>query len=239
MSITRLPDIRLLLAAVSLLLLAACSRDAGPPVTEPRGVDAFHSIDLRTAARMDVEVGPAARVTLTAPAGLLAKVTTRVENEVLVIDAQNGLASLGGRDLQVRITLPELKSLAVNGAGDVVLRGVRGEGLSLVVQGAGKVVADGEVQALNARLNGAGELALARVRAVDATVLVNGAGSLTTTVTGSLQAEVNGVGSITYAGNPQQVDSRINGVGRITPDTSASAEATRAAPAAPAPPTST
>jgi hypothetical protein len=34
--------------------------------------------------------------------------------------------------------------------------------------------------------------------------------------TGTLTASVNGVGEIRYAGNPAHVESRVNGIGRIS-----------------------
>ena len=40
---------------------------------------------------------------------------------------------------------------------------------------------------------------------------------LTVNVSGTLEAELNGVGNIRYAGNPQKVEPQINGVGRIAP----------------------
>jgi hypothetical protein len=103
----------------------------------------------------------------------------------------------------------------MNGAGNIGITGIHGQAVSIALQGAGNLVASGQTATLNARLNGAGNIDLSRLISGDATVAVNGAGNLTAHVTGSLQAEVNGVGSITYAGKPRQVESNINGVGRI------------------------
>ncbi len=217
-SITRLPSHTATTAlAISLLVLSACSGGpAGTPVTEQRGVDAFHSIDLRGAGDASVTVGQAASVTLVADARTLKSTSTSVHNGMLIIENRPGWAWLGRSSrLEMRITLPALNSLAMNGAGNIEISGVHGPALSIALQGAGNLVASGETAALNARLNGAGNLDLARLVAGDATLAVNGAGNLTAHVTGSLQAEVNGVGSISYAGKPQQVESSINGVGRI------------------------
>jgi hypothetical protein len=203
--------------ALSMLVLSACSGGtAGPPVTEQRGVDAFHSIDLRGAGNANVTVGPAASVTLVADARTLKATSTAVRNGMLIIENRPGWSWLGKSDrLEMRITLPTLNALALNGAGNIGITGVHGQALSIALQGAGNLVASGETAALNARLNGAGNLDLARLVAGDATLAVNGAGNLTAHVTGSLLAEVNGVGSISYSGKPRQVESNINGVGRI------------------------
>jgi hypothetical protein len=71
------------------------------------------------------------------------------------------------------------------------------------------------VDRLRAVLNGAGSLELANLHAVDAVVVANGAGSIRVHATGNLDASVNGVGSIRYAGGPTQVRTAISGVGSI------------------------
>ncbi len=202
------------------LLVGGCdSRSDAPPRTEQRGVDVFHSVDLRGGnAEVSVEVGPAASVAITADSDTLSHIITEVHNGMLVVDHRDGRHWFRrSPPVQLRITLPVLNAFAVNGAGDVTIRGVHGDALALVLQGAGNLVASGETKSLNARINGAGNLDLAGLRAGDATVAVNGAGHLNTQVTGSLVAELNGVGSIEYAGKPQQVETRINGVGSIAP----------------------
>jgi hypothetical protein len=200
-----------------LLALSACSGgNTGPPVTEQRGVDAFHSIDLRGAGDAEITVGPAGSVTLVADAATLKSTSTEVRNGMLVIESRASWPWFGKSSrVEMRITLPTLNALAMNGAGNIGISGVHGQAVSIALQGAGNLVASGQTAALNARLNGAGNMDLSRLVAGDATIAVNGAGNLTTHVTGSLQAEVNGVGSISYAGKPRQVESNINGVGRI------------------------
>jgi hypothetical protein len=220
-SITRLPEHRaaplaaLLIAAIA---LGGCSREVAAPRTEQRGVDAFHSIDLRGAATLRVQVGPAVSVTATGSPAALARLGTRVENGKLVIAHEHGWSLFGGNaNVELQIALPELHALAVNGAGEVTIHGVHGAALALVVQGAGNVEATGDAVSLNARINGAGNMDLSQLLVGDATVSVNGAGNLQTHVTGSLEASVNGVGSITYAGQPQHLDSHVNGIGSISP----------------------
>jgi hypothetical protein len=217
---THSPDVlRTALLGACTLLLGACSGGAsGPVITQQRGVDAFHSIDLRGAAKISVLVGPATSVVVTGPADALEKFDTRVQNGMLILESHRKLAWLGGNDAnyELRITTPSLHAFAINGAGDVTINGVTGDALAIAVQGAGKLEASGEVKALNARINGAGDMDLSHLLASDASLVVNGAGNLTAQVTGSLDAKVNGVGNITYSGNPQKVDSSINGVGNIS-----------------------
>jgi hypothetical protein len=204
--------------AAALGLMTACSGGAsGPPVTQQRGVDSFHSIDLRGATNASVLIGAATSVAVTADAHTLERFDTRVQNGTLVLENKDGLSWFGNsRKVDIKITTPSLNALAINGAGNVTINGVNGSALKLSLQGAGNLEASGQTTTLNARINGAGNMDLSHLVAGDATLSVNGAGSLAGNVTGSLLASVNGVGSITYAGNPQKVGSDINGVGHIS-----------------------
>lgn len=208
--------------AAALLLAATASgcghRDDGPPVSEQRGVEAFHSVELRGTATVQLVVGPASSLTLTASRGALREVTSEVRNNMLVIGHETKWYRFGSRDdLTVRITTPTLNAFSLSGAGNVDIDAGQGEALAVVLSGAGEIRVRGARQALNARLNGAGSMDLSKLAVVDATLYVNGAGNLKVMVTGSLQAEVNGVGNIQYAGNPQQVTPTIHGVGSISP----------------------
>lgn len=208
------------LAGLALLsLLAGCdAADTGPPVEQQRGLDYFHSIDLRGVGTIDVLVGPRQSVSLKAPAAVLEAVKTTVTNDNLVIDTE-GLRGWRGGDptLEVRITLPQLNSLALNGAGRASVTGLAGGATTMVVSGAGDIEASGQLQTLTARLNGAGRADLSRLSAETAAVQVNGAGQMDVMATRRLEAQLNGVGSIRYAGNPPELVTTINGVGSISP----------------------
>lgn len=213
-----LPSLGPLLAAAA--LLAGCnagSAPASPPVSQQRGVDAFHSIDLRGAGELDVLVGPRQSVTLDAPRELLAHVKTTVSNGELVIEQEGGWMQLRDASLKLRITLPKLNSLSVNGAGHVSASGLAGGATTMVLSGAGDLEASGTVDTLTVRINGAGNADLSHLAADSASVAVNGAGNLTVQATRQLDARLNGVGSIRYLGQPAQLSTEINGVGSIGP----------------------
>ncbi|MEP7313212.1 MAG: head GIN domain-containing protein [Pseudomonadota bacterium] len=201
------------------LALAACTNagDSGPAVAQERGVDAFHSIELRGAATLDVLVGAQQSVVVEASADTQQRVSTAVRNGKLTVDHKGGgwLWQPPPGELKLRITLPKLNSLTLNGAGKITVNGLDGGATSIVMSGAGEIEASGRLDTLTARINGAGSADLSRVQATDAEVVVNGAGSLSVNATGQLDAKLNGVGSITYEGTPRVLNSAINGVGSI------------------------
>jgi Putative auto-transporter adhesin, head GIN domain len=214
-SITR----SLSLAAV-LGLLAACSGGgAGPVRTEQRDVGDFHAVEMRGAADIVVDIGPAASLTATADATTLAGLKSSVSDGRLIIEHDQHWSWFHRSNLQLRLATPRLDALVMNGAGEVTMNGVAGAKLALQLNGAGKLRASGTIDGLTAHLNGAGDMDLSRLAARDAQVSVNGAGNLPVQASGGLVAAVNGVGSISYAGNPHPVATQINGVGSIRPAT--------------------
>jgi hypothetical protein len=216
MSITRWREI-LMLAGLG-VGLAGCAADSGPVRTENRTVDTFHAIELRGAAQMQVEVGKGPALSITAGERVLQATSTQVRDGVLVVLVrERGGWFQRGTVARLTVQAPTLDSVEISGAGDFTLLDVSGDKLAIAVQGAGSLEASGTVRQLSARIDGAGSADLSRLVATDAEVSVNGAGSLEVHASGTLRAELNGVGSISYTGNPQKVIPSVHGVGSISP----------------------
>jgi len=227
-SITRLHETRALRAALATLAgtlflsvtLVACGNpDTGPVETEERQVGAFQSIELRGAAEMTVQVGAAHSLKVTASSRTRAAFTAEVQGDKLILETHNRFFEPQLGKAVVLVTLPQLHSLIVSGAGDVKVTNVASDTLNLALNGAANVEADGKAGNLSVSMNGAGNMDLSRLEAGSAIVAVNGAGSMDVNATGSLNATVNGVGSINYYGKPAQVTTAVNGVGSISPHT--------------------
>ncbi|HXR52470.1 MAG TPA: head GIN domain-containing protein [Steroidobacteraceae bacterium] len=220
MSTTRLRSACSLLLGT--VLLAACSGPSpGPTRSESRSVEPFHAIELRGNGEARITVGKPQAVTLTAGENALPDIITRVDKGILIVEHMKG-TWYQRPELKVQIDVPAIDSIAANGALIVSMEGMTGPRLALTLGGAGTLRASGQVGAMDVRLGGAGKMELAGLRADDASVSVNGTGSIEVQVTGQLEATVNGVGSITYAGNPREVVRHVNGVGTIAPSGSPS-----------------
>jgi hypothetical protein len=217
MSITRWPE-RAALAALGLLLLAACGPPPGPARTESRSVETFHAVELRGAADVDIQVGKGPSLAVTAPESMLRDVEVTVRDGVLEVSTVENRSWFRRRaTVKLAIEAPLLDALTLNGAGNIRIHAATGDKLVVTMQGAGNVEGDGQVGTLHARIDGAGNMSLAKLIATDAEVSVNGAGNMDVHATGSLNAQLNGVGSITYGGNPRQPVTSVRGVGSISP----------------------
>ena len=106
-------------------------------------------------------------------------------------------------------------SLDVTGGAVIRMEHICADALQLKIDGAADVVLSGEAAVLTAVINGAGVLDAAALDAGDAAVTVNGIGMAKLKCEGTLNAEINGAGSILYDGTPT-LTKTIDGLGTVS-----------------------
>jgi hypothetical protein len=215
--------------AARLLLMVACAgvlsscddaddrRVQGPSRTETRDVTAFDAIDMRGAARLEITVGKPESLVLEGRAGSIERVETSVRHNTLYIESKprDWFMSSNRRRITVKISVPRLESLQVEGGNDVRLTGFDGGESSIQASGAAHIFAEGRLAELTVRMAGAGHGDFSRLIADEAKVTVEGVGSVIVHPKDTLDATMNGVGAILYTGSPREVNTRMNGLGTI------------------------
>jgi hypothetical protein len=219
----------------ALAMLAACDRvsDLGPERVELRDVGGFERIDMAGDARLIVTIGAATAIQLEGVDSLLEATTTQVRDGTLYIDNRGHERKWFRRvrPIEVRISMPQLAELAVNGGNDVRLRGFAGGQSTLNIEGAAHVNAEGQLDRLSVHMQGAGVADLDELVAREAVVVVDGVGTAYVHATDSLSATLNGVGTILYSGDPHEVQTSMNGFGKVDRrDTDENAEVKPPAP---------
>jgi hypothetical protein len=121
----------------------------------------------------------------------------------------------GGYSLDLKLPSATDFALHVNGAVSGSLAFEQLDSLEMVVNGAGSLTLTGSGQKANVHINGAANIDATDFDTVDSAIAINGAGHCQVRVTGNLEAEVNGVGSITYYGSPTTVNKKVAGLGSI------------------------
>lgn len=207
--------------AAACLLLAACGDrnfDKGPTRTESRAVDTFDAVDMNGDGKLQIDVGSPASVTVEGRESVVAALKTEVRGGTLYISSKrkDWMFFGGPQRLTLRITVPRLASLKLDGGNDVRLSGFNGGESNIKVQGAAHVEAEGTLEELTVYMAGAGHVDFSRLVADNAKVTVDGIGSVFVNSTESLNATMNGVGAILYTGNPHVVNTSMNGLGRIS-----------------------
>ncbi len=148
------------------------------------------------------------------------------------------LMTLVSPDLKLEIIYDTLDALNFNGMGNLQNIGViEGFDFRVVNNGVGKMALNVDVKALYSKLDGAGSLELQgtaeehscnlngagkidaqKLEAEMAKAIANGIGSILIFASKKLEAKLVGIGNIKHYGNPEKIESRIQGVGSIRPN---------------------
>lgn len=211
---------RVVLVSAALSLLAACGDGpltTGPVRTETRQVGNFDSIDIDGATRLHITVGVPVSLQVEGRDPFLERLQTEVHGDTLQIKVRrkDWVAIGTSPRLVVRVGVPSLEKLEVQGGNDVRITGFAGGDTKIRLEGATNLVADGRLDELKILMAGAGHADLGDLIARDADVTVAGVGSIFVHPTESLDATMNGVGAIFYTGSPRNVNTRMNGLGTI------------------------
>jgi hypothetical protein len=185
---------------------------------ETREVGEFDSIEVDGYVRLEVDIGTAQEVVLRGQPRVIERTRTTVTGSTLRIAVERKDWTWGKerRRLIVKISVPRLRTLELDGGNDVRLQGFNGGDSTINVRGAARIRGSGELDRLTIYMAGAGHADFGRLVANDAKVTVDGVGSVFVHPKQSLDATMNGVGAILYSGSPRVVNSSMNGVGTIS-----------------------
>lgn len=214
-------NIMIYAALVSLLMgVSSCSKMAvgkGDIVTQQRTTTAFTSVKIDGSANVTITQGNTFSVSVSAYENVINWLETSVTNGELVIGYKNNTLITNG-NARATITMPAISGLTVSGSGDFFVKGnfVNTGTLNLRVQGSGNINIDScRTDVASLKIDGSGNINSFGLVAKEATVHVAGSGDSKLTVTNLLDVIISGSGSVQYKGNPQSVNTKINGSGRV------------------------
>lgn len=230
----------MLLMVVMPLGLTGCTwsddvvKGDGNVVVRTVEVASFNAIDLGGMFDVTLEPGSDLTVTVQTDENLQELVTIEVRGEVLNISNERNTV-LRPTEMKVHIVYPALERIRVGGAckinSDQVLES---EDMELEISGAASIDLAVDVKSLFTKVSGAGDitlegqatthrLILSGASNLDAENLVtretdvklSGAGSAHVNATGTLKANLSGIGSIRYWGDPSETIFDKSGLGSI------------------------
>lgn len=201
-----------LAAAAALLTVHAQAAD------QTRSVAPFTTISNSGPINLVIEVGKPQSVVVSGSDDYLEDLRTEVSGGELRIKLHNDshVDNRHWNDMKVTITVPSLTAFTMGGAGQTTLTHFSGDSLDIRFGGAGSLKADGSVKTLKLNVGGVGSIDLRELHADAVDVNLGGVGSVKVWANQSLDASVGGVGSLTYYGEPRQVNTRGGGLGSIS-----------------------
>jgi len=193
----------------------ATAQGLGETTSESRDVSGFEAVELREIGSLSIEQTGSESLTVEAEGDVLPKLTTEVVNDRLVIGPKPGTTVQTTKPINYKLTVEALDALEVSGSGDVEAEGISTDRLAVTIGGAGNVKAGGEADKQEIDISGSGAYRAENLNSREAKIGVSGAGSAIVNVSEELDADVSGVGSVEYIGDPT-VKRDASGAGRVS-----------------------
>lgn len=211
------------------------TRGSGNVTSEKRDVSGYHEIDLSGIGTLVIDQNGNEGLTIEGEDNVISKIRTAVNNGRLDIGVEPGMGINPTRPIKYTVSVKNLDYLELSGSGDVQAASLKADNLTYKLSGSGSAdLKSMQLNGLNATLSGSGSITFAGktntqdvvisgsgsykasdLQSKEANVRVSGSGSATVRVSDKLNADVSGSGSITYYGNPGNVQQSKSGSGSI------------------------
>ena len=209
-----------LLLLLPAILAAGCHhgmrteiRGNGKRELQKREVAAFSSISTNGAFTIEVTCQKNLSLEVEGDENVLSFVTTEVGNNVLRLDNSKNYST--SEPVKIKISVPNLEGLSVNGAGHIDIKGMNNDKFEIDSNGAPTIIVAGATKLVDIGANGAGKIDTQNLHATRAVVDARGVAKVDLDVSDQLDVEISGPSSVTYKGNPA-VNKNIKGPGKLT-----------------------
>jgi hypothetical protein len=190
-------------------------KGSGNVVSRTLNLKGFDAIVVKGVADIDVALGTDMTVELSAEDNLIERVDAHVDGRSLIIDTRDWDGIDTEEGIHLRIVMPELTRVEVQGVSNVDVRGLDARQLTLQLAGVGNIEVAGKAEDLEVQLAGVGKMDLRDLVAQSARVHAGGIGEVELNVARELDAHVNGMSKVRYHGDPQHVHEDVEGFGSL------------------------
>jgi hypothetical protein len=191
-------------------------RGSGHSPAAVRELDSFRRISSHGSVDVEVSIGEPQRVEVVGGRDVQRHVETVVRDGTLEISTTGFFWSADST--KVRVVVPAIDALTLNGSGDATLSGVDSADLAVETYGSGDVTVSGKTGRLKYSSMGSGDGDLKELHAGNAVVSLHGSGDADVDASESLEAEIYGSGDLTYHGSPSHVSQSVHGSGEVKQD---------------------
>ncbi|MBC9910506.1 head GIN domain-containing protein [Chitinophaga varians] len=229
----------LLMLAIFTLILSSCARDqiagSGHIVAETRNTSPFSEVEISGPFEVHLIQDSTAAVEIKAEDNVIAAIETNTNNNTLFIRLRNRVRLWRHMPIQVYVHSRSYQRINFAGSGFLdnkdTLRSaiftyqINGSGnaaLALAVQelharinGSGSLDIKGTAISLNSDINGSGQIKALDLDTQRADIMIRASGDHSVRVRDALSVGIYGSGDVTYAGNPQKVQTDIKGSGKV------------------------
>jgi hypothetical protein len=239
---------------IKILMVAVLIADTGYSIAKPhptvkvsasdivdRHLSGFNAVNVAGPFDVDIIQGATESVKVEAPADIMDRILTEVNNGVLKIYNKRDTWDWGNfwghhKKILVHVTVKDINSINISGSGDVSFRdGITANSLKLRISGSGDMTGKLNAKTLESSITGSGDMKLSgnaesstvsvvgsgdftarNLLTVSSAVRVSGSGDAEVNASDRVDAAVNGSGDVRYTGAAKNINSRKNGSGDIT-----------------------
>ena len=209
---------------------------SGKTKTEDRAVSGFDKVQLDGIGDLSITLGDTESLVIEADENLMPLIITEVRGNTLIIRIEENVNLVNMiSDVKYTLTAKSLNSIELGGLGNINIGPLQTDSMTANLDGSGMItlnqltanrldanlnglgsltIKGGKVTEQKVDLSGAGAYLAGDLESETASVTLSGLGNATVWVTGSLDAELTGAGSLEYYGNPQ-VTQNDTGLGNI------------------------
>ena len=195
--------------------VSGCVQGSGSAKEESRSLPAFHGLEVDGAYTVRIACQKDQIVEISADDNLLPLILTEVQDGVLRVTSKKSICA--SAPMTLTISVKTLDLIRSSGANEFQVQNIKGDALEVDLSGSSAMTLNGTVEELKAKIDGASGLVAGELKAQQVSVAISGAGSAEVHASKRLQGEISGVGTIRYAGDPDEVIKNITGWGDITP----------------------
>jgi hypothetical protein len=186
----------------------------GPVTKESRDVSGFDGVELRGVGNLFIEQTGRESLTVEAEKAVVPELTTRVVDGRLIIGPESESATHTTGPINYHLTVRDLNSLEVMGTANAEATGIETESLMVTISGAGNVSMVGRANEQTVDISGTGTYLAENLTSTEVNIVVAGAGSAVVNAREMLHAEISGVGSVEYVGDPR-IQQTVSGAGQV------------------------
>lgn len=209
----------ILIAFLSIFLFS-CSKDrisaSGDKITETRTPGSFDGIFSGGGTNVQIVYGDEYKVVVKGSDNLLPYFKTKIVSGHLYLGYEK--VNIQHDDVEVIVTLPAIKRLALSGSGSMQISGLfpAEDELKVSISGSGDIKASDRIDfdEVDIDISGSGEADLEQIRTEEADIKISGSGDARLTVFDQLKVRISGSGKVYYKGAPG-IDSQISGSGKL------------------------
>jgi len=188
-------------------------KGTGDVATQQRTVGSFTRVVVKGSIDVAVTVGKPQSVAVEAQPNIAEIVETKVDGGALVVSTTKSYST--NKKATVRVAMPALAGVELNGSSNLAVDGARGASLELALSGSGDIRAAGSVDKLTYSCSGSGSADLRKLQAKTADVTISGSGDVKVAAADALTVTISGSGDVVYYGSPR-LSQKIRGSGSVS-----------------------